>query len=284
MQEQQLAESVPVRPAATVMLVRNGDAGVEVFMLRRSLSASFAHGQYVFPGGAVDDEDHGADLEAVCLGLDDAAASARYGMASGGLAWAVAAIRECFEEAGILLASDNGGESLVQFDTPEKEARFEAARIRIHNGEQPLESLCHAENLRLLVDRLELIDHWVTPVGERRRFDTRFFVTEAPTKQEPLHDDQETIDSLWVRPEIALERWKAGDLQMFPPTVACLQWLVPHVTTAEVMEAAAKVGVPVKQEPRLLFDDDGKFAGVLMVGDEGYDEIEVPKYVLGNHR
>jgi 8-oxo-dGTP pyrophosphatase MutT (NUDIX family) len=95
---------VPVRPAATVMLLRDGRAGLEVFMLQRTHSAAFARSQYVFPGGRVDDADHGVEFEPVCDGLDDGAASRRLGVERGGLAWYVAAIRECFEEAGVLLA------------------------------------------------------------------------------------------------------------------------------------------------------------------------------------
>ena len=102
------AASIPVRPAATVMLLRDRPDGLEVFMLQRTLSAAFARGQYVFPGGKVDDADHGEAFEPICDGLDDATASARMGMDHGGLAWLVAAIRECFEEAGVLLARRAG--------------------------------------------------------------------------------------------------------------------------------------------------------------------------------
>src|SRR5215203_2289055 len=98
--ERTRAIDVPVRSAATVMLLRDGDNGPEVFMLQRTHSAAFARSQYVFPGGRVDDADHGDDFEPVCEGLGDAAASQRLGVERGGLAWYVAAIRECFEEAG----------------------------------------------------------------------------------------------------------------------------------------------------------------------------------------
>ena len=108
-----LAASIPVRPAATVMLVRDGDDGLEVFMLHRTHGAAFARSQYVFPGGKVDAEDHGEVFEPICDGLDDATASARMGMDHGGLAWLVAATRECFEEAGVLLARPVGSDDVV---------------------------------------------------------------------------------------------------------------------------------------------------------------------------
>lgn len=282
--EPQRADAVPIRPAATVMLVRDGADGLEVFMLQRSLSAAFAQGQYVFPGGKVDDDDHGTSLEAICDGLDDASASARMGMASGGLAWLVAAIRECFEEAGVLLARPHGADDVVHFDTPDRVERFTRARHAIHDGEQSLVELCSAEGLTLLTDRMHLVDHWITPLGERRRFDTRFFVAVAPPQQEPLHDDGETIASLWVRPADAIEAWKCGELQMFPPTVASLRFLLVCDTTDAAMAAAEAVGIPPCIEPRVITDANGAVAGVRLPGDDDYDRITPPVHVLEPRR
>ncbi len=274
------ADAVPIQPAATVMLVRDGVDGLEVFMLQRSLSAAFANGQYVFPGGKVDDADHGTALEAISDGLDDASASAQLGMEKGGLAWLVAAIRECFEEAGVLLARPVDSNDVICFDTPEMVERFGRTRHEIHDGSTALAQLCADEQLVLLTDRMHLVDHWVTPMGERRRFDTRFFVAEAPLEQEPLHDDGETIASLWVRPADAIEQWKNGDLQMFPPTVASLRFLQPHATAADAMVAAEAVGVPTPIIPKVVLDADGRVAGVKLGGDEGYDDLPLPEFVL----
>jgi 8-oxo-dGTP pyrophosphatase MutT (NUDIX family) len=112
------------------MLVRDGDDGAEVFMLRRTLDAAFAGGMYVFPGGRVDDADHAEDLEPICDGLDDERASAVLGLRHGGLAYWVAAVRECFEEAGVLLARPVDRREPVRFDEPAVAERFEAARHR----------------------------------------------------------------------------------------------------------------------------------------------------------
>lgn len=268
-------------PAATVMLVRDGDDGTEVFMLQRTLSAAFARGQYVFPGGKVDDADHGRAFEPICDGLDDATASARMGMASGGLAWLVAAIRECFEEAGVLLARRRGDDHVVRFGDPDVAARFNVARHEIHEGHRSLSDLCAEEDLLLLTDRIHLVDHWVTPVGERRRFDTRFFVAAAPDEQEPLHDDKETIASRWVRPADALELWRAGELQMFPPTVAALEFLLPHADVDRTVAAAASVGIPPVITPRIVLDEAGRVAGIRRPGDPDYDTTPVPEFVIG---
>jgi len=263
------------------MLVRDGDDGLEVFMLQRTHGAAFARGQYVFPGGKVDDADHGETFEPICDGLDDTTASGLLGLDHGGLAWLVAAIRECFEEAGVLLARPVDGDDVVRFDESAIAERFNVARHEVYDGSLSLAELCTREQLMLMVDRMHLVDHWITPVGERRRFDTRFFVARAPEAQEPLHDDGETIASLWVRPADALQMWKDGELQMFPPTVTSLRFLQPHATAEAAMAAAADVGVPAPILPKVQVDADGRVTGVIRPGETGYDEASEPGYVIG---
>jgi 8-oxo-dGTP pyrophosphatase MutT (NUDIX family) len=185
---------VPVKPAATVMLIRDasdGAPGVEVFMLRRTANAVFGAGMFVFPGGRVDGVDGAHDIAKFCQGLDDRAASAQLGIERGGLAYWVAAVRECFEEAGVLLATSRTGSPL---------ALRNEDRHEIHDSSLSLVELCRRDDLVLDLSSTFYVDHWITPIGEQRRFDTRFFVTEAPADQEPLHDDKETVESLWVRP------------------------------------------------------------------------------------
>jgi 8-oxo-dGTP pyrophosphatase MutT (NUDIX family) len=282
--ERTLATDVPISSAATVMLLRDGQSGLEVLMLQRTLSAAFARGQFVFPGGRVDHADHGVEFEPVCDVIDDIAASRRLGVPTGGLAWLVAAIRECFEEAGVLLARRADESHVVRFDDPDTIARFEAHRHAVHTGQRSLVDVCVDERLLLLVDRLQLVDRWLTPLGERRRFDTRFFVAPAPESQTPLHDDGETIASRWIRPHDALEAFAAGELQMFPPTVMCLRRLTPHATVAAALEAASAVGVPPLVEPRLVLSDDERVLGVRLAGDDLYESTPIPRYVIGNPR
>lgn len=264
--------AVPLRDAATVMLLRDGPDGLEVFMMRRTLSAAFVGGAYVFPGGAVDGADRTPAVEAVCDGRTDAEASAILGVASGGLAYWVAAIRECFEEAGVLLARTADGE-VVRFDDPDTEARFERHRHEVHAGDARLVDVCGAEGLRLTTDAIHYVSHWITPIGEPRRFDTRFFVARAPQAQEPLHDNRETIASLWVRPAEALRRQRAGELFMIPPTMKNLEFLLPHASADEALAAAAEVGPPPVIQPRLRFDDQGRVSGVVLPGEPGFDEL-----------
>jgi 8-oxo-dGTP pyrophosphatase MutT (NUDIX family) len=260
-----------LRPAATVMLIRDIENGeFEVFMLQRTLNAAFAGGMYVFPGGRVDELDGIEELEQLCDGLDDKHASGLLQIPSGGLAYWVAAIRECFEEAGVLLARNSQTKQLVAFDEPAIIQRFDEARLKIHDSLLSIIDLCLSENLSLVTDSIHYVSHWITPVGEARRFDTRFFVARAPESQEPLHDSQETIASLWVQPQDALDKLARGDLAMFPPTSENLKFLANFKTTAEVLAAAKKVSNPVAILPRLRTNSDGKVIGVLMPNDPDY--------------
>ncbi len=277
------AADIPLRPAATVMLVRDGDDGPEVFMLRRTLSAAFAGGQYVFPGGKVDGTDHADELEAICDGLDDAEASARLGLESGGLAWIVAAIRESFEEAGVLLARRAHESEMIRFEG-DIVGPMSEAREAIYNGTESLSQLCARHDLRLVTDAIGFVSHWITPVGEGRRFDTRFLLARAPEVQEPLHDGGETIDSLWVRPQDALKRWEAGELQMFPPTVANLEWLSQFGSADEALAGGEAMGIPQTILPRMKTDADGNVIGIAVPGDDDYDSVPLPEFVFARFR
>lgn len=259
--------TVEIRTAATVMLVRDatdGAAGVEVFMLRRTGRASFAAGMYVFPGGRVDDADGATEIEPFCHGLDDANASRQLGLESGGLAYWVAAIRECFEEAGILLAAKRDGSTL---DLGEDD------RHGVHDGTLSMVELCKRDDLVLDVSTTQYVDHWLTPVGESRRFDTRFFVTESPSGQDGLHDDKETVDSTWIRPAEALRMHAAGELMMMPPTIKNLRWLDGFDTAGAAVDAGEAITDPPKILPKVRTDDSGKIIGVAMPGDADYDEL-----------
>ena len=216
------------------MLVRDGTDGtgpVEVLMLRRSLASVFMAGAYVFPGGALDPADSGPDVAERCEGRTDADASAVLGVDGGGLAYWVAAVRECFEEAGLLLAVDQTGE-LVSMADQATAARFNEHRHGLMNGERTLPDICRMESLRLATDRMHYCSHWITPAGNPRRFDTRFFVAPAPTAQVALHDEGEAIANEWIRPVDALARF-----EFIRPTKFSLEAIAPYATTAELLAA-----------------------------------------------
>jgi 8-oxo-dGTP pyrophosphatase MutT (NUDIX family) len=261
---------VEVRDAATVILVRDGAEGLEVFMVRRNLNSDFVGGAYVFPGGAVDDHDRHEDLDPVCCGRSDAEASQQLGVDGGGLAFWVAAIRECFEEAGVLLAY-NGNGSLVRLEHDEVESRFLGHRHAVDRNEIRLVDVCTAEQLQLAVDRIYYFSHWVTPEGAPRRYDTRFFVARAPEAQVPLHDDREVIANLWIRPAVALDRHRAGEFEMIFPTVRSLIALERFATADELLAAAAAIEHVPTIVPRIIEDAGGY--RILLPGDAGYDKV-----------
>ncbi|MEZ5321345.1 MAG: NUDIX domain-containing protein [Microthrixaceae bacterium] len=260
---------VPVRDAATVMLLRDGDAGVEVFMLRRNLDSDFVGGAYVFPGGAVDPSDGDPAVEAISL-LSDSVASERLGLDRGGLAYWVAAIRESFEEAGLLMALDDRG-AIVRFDSPDVEDRFTAYRRAVDSDERPLRDVVSVEHLVLATDRIHYFSRWITPLGAPRRYDTRFFVAIAPDAQTPLHDDREVIANLWIRPADALARHQAGEFDLIFPTVRSLEALVPFETASEVVEHAAALTSVEPACPAIVQVGGG--LRIVMADDEVYDAL-----------
>jgi hypothetical protein len=146
-------------------------------------------------------------------------------------------------------------------------------RHEVHDSSLSLVELCRRDDLVLDLSTTHYVDHWITPMGEQRRFDTRFFLTEMPDDQEPLHDDGETVDSLWVRPADALAMQAAGELTMMPPTMANLRFLAPHASAAHALTAGAAVERPACTLPKLRRDDDGRIVGVSMPGDADYDEL-----------
>jgi 8-oxo-dGTP pyrophosphatase MutT (NUDIX family) len=239
-------------------------------MVRRNLRSDFVGGAYVFPGGAVDPADRHADLEAVCAGRTDAEASAALGIGSGGLAFWVAAIRECFEEAGVLLAYDAAG-SVVRLDDPEVEARFARHRAEVDAGRRRLVEICAEESLRLAVDALHYFSHWITPLGAPRRYDTRFFVAAAPEAQVPLHDDAETVASTWIAPAEALRRHRQGDFDLILPTIRNLAAIARFASAADLLAAAAAIDDVPAIQPRVVVEEGGGVR-ILLPGDPGYAE------------
>ena len=259
----------PLRDAATVMLLRDAPEGLEVFMLQRTLNAAFVGGFYVFPGGVVDDADRHDDVSAVCQGRSDRDASELLGIEAGGLTYWVAAIRECFEAAGVLLARTSDG-AFVSFDEAASAKRFSAHRRAVDDRSLRIVDLCRSEGLHLDLGEIAYVSHWITPMAEPRRFDTRFFIAHAPDQQTPLHDDRETIASLWVRPADALDRHRRGELQLIVPTIKNLEFLLPHANASDALAAAQLVGTPPVVFPKIV--RRGDLMSVLLPGDAGYDD------------
>ena len=239
-------------------------------MLRRNLNSDFVGGAYVFPGGAVDPEDKARDVEAICVGRTDEDASKQLGIDSGGLAFWIAAVRECFEEAGVLLAVDDDG-VVVSLAAQADIDRFAAWRHRANTGQTRLVEVCEAEGLKIAAGDIYYFAHWITPVGPTRRYDTRFFVAAAPPEQRPVHDDLEVIATIWVTPADALERQRNGELELIFPTIKNLEAISRFDRAADLLAAAAAIDEVVTILPRVVRDEDGM--RIVLPGDPGYDDI-----------
>jgi len=269
----QATSPVAARHASTVLLLRDSDRGVEVFMERRHIQSDFVGGAYVFPGGRVDPEDR-VD-EALCQGLTDREASARLALEAGGLTFYVAAIRECFEEAGVLLAYDRDGR-ILDFSDRAVEEHFERLRGELNAGRQSLLDIAAAESLTLATDRISYWAHWITPEGQPRRYDTRFFVTRAPGNQTAGHDDHELTSSAWVTAEEALEHGRRKEWMIIFPTIRNLQKLAAFRTADEAVAAVdAQDEFPVMQPRVLLGRTPDERARAVLPGDEGYEQAAI---------
>jgi len=236
---------VTPRPAATVMVVRSRAEGFEVFMVRRHQASKFAADLYVFPGGTIRSDDRLTEDRARAIGLDPGALNAVLaahddpyaGHGDGGLSLWVAALRELFEEAGLLLAEDHRGR-LLDLSDPERAQRFSALRTELQAGRLSLAALAQAEGLYLAADRLVHFSRWITPSVSPRRFDTRFFVAELPTGQTAGHCQIETTEGVWISPREALARQQHDDFPMMFVTREHVKRLAEFHQAAALLEFA----------------------------------------------
>ena len=224
--------SVPV-PAATVLLVRDNNEKIEVFMLKRASRTNFG-GAWVFPGGKLDANDSLKDVADICFGLDDKDASTKLGVQEGGIHYWIACIRECFEESGILLAYRANGE-LVSDTSDEESKLINQYRKKLLNGETVFLDMMKELNMQLATDQLAYISHWITPEIEKKRYNTRFFIAKSPAQQAD-HDGYEGVDSKWVNPEYALSKMKQGKFPIIMPTIKSLEFVTKYKTTHDLLE------------------------------------------------
>jgi 8-oxo-dGTP pyrophosphatase MutT (NUDIX family) len=190
--------SATTLPSSTLLLLRDGETGLEVFMVKRHHQIDFASGALVFPGGKVDPHDRAPGVRAHCDGAE--------GLDDAHLSLAACAIREGFEESGILLARDSGTSSLVDGARATALAPW---REPLNASQKGLADFLASERLRLAVDTLVPFAHWITPAFMPKRFDTHFYLAAAPEGQLGRHDGSESVDSVWVNPLAALDdaRW-----------------------------------------------------------------------------
>jgi 8-oxo-dGTP pyrophosphatase MutT (NUDIX family) len=215
-----MATDVTPRLAATTILVRSLGREPEVLLMKRGDQARFMPNVHVFAGGALDAADESAAAYGCCRGLDDAGASRELGLPSNGLRFFIAAIREVFEECGLLLAYDTHGE-LVDLSGWD-ESSLQDLRRRLSSGTLVVAELCLSQGWKLAPDQLHFFSHWITPPG-RIRFDTRFFLGAVPPKQNPSLVGTEMSELVWRTAEAALKDHVNGRLLLRYPTRVLLQ-------------------------------------------------------------
>ncbi|MCC6210118.1 MAG: MBL fold metallo-hydrolase [Burkholderiales bacterium] len=206
-------------------------------MLQRTSKAAFLPGAFVFPGGALDPDDASERALRRVRGLDDAQASARLGIPAGGLAYWVAAARECFEESGILLAWDEHDRPVP----PERAAALESLRAPLNAGTLRFSEFLEREGLFVRAQEIAYYSHWITAASRPRRFSTRFFLACAPAGQQGAHDRSETVHSVWVSPRDALERGRRKEIELIYPTHSTLADLAAMRTPREAFEHARRL-------------------------------------------
>jgi len=228
---------IEIRPAATVVLVRDNDSGPEVLMVRRNRDATFLGGAHVFPGGAIDTVDY-TPLARSAVAWDGEDEE---------FPWRAAAVRELAEEAGVCIGPDLDPAGAM--------------------GEEVFRLVADA-GFSLDANGLEYISNWVTPVGQPRRFDTRFYV--AAAAGEAVTDDREVFDAVWVRPEDALALADSDEWFLEFPTRMTLAAFVGHPDAASFVAQARSMPV-VRTAPRIGLASDGSRV-ILLEGDPGFDE------------
>lgn len=216
--------------------MRDGEDGPEVLLLQRSRNSGFVPGAYVFPGGRVDPGDVAL---ANLLHTTNTTPPTAY---------SIAAVREIFEETGVLLARFVDGSWAPDASS---DAMLEAWREKLMTNDATIGDLLYEEGLTIALDHLSYIAHWITPVAEPRRYDTRFFVAELPASRVARPDRREMTDAIWITPNAALAHFDAGELPMVFPTVKTLQRLNGYTSAAEIIAETKTITVePVL--PRLV--------------------------------
>ncbi len=274
-----------VRPAASILYLRappDGAAGLEVLMLVRAESGGgdLRSGAAVFPGGVLDARDRAA--HPWCLGLDDATLGRRFGLAEGALDYAVAALRESFEEVGLLSACAADGSAVDLSPGSALHAALQPWRQRLHGGEAGIADLCEAFDLRLDLRDLAYTAHWLTPPGLPKRWDTRFFGAAAPAGQVAAADGSEAQAVLWTTPQAALggasqalpfavNAGPGGGLKLLPAMRSMLQELAAYPTAAAALAALqARTDIPLTM-PRRAASRAG--ARIVLPSELAYAEI-----------
>ncbi|MGB5334568.1 MAG: NUDIX hydrolase [Woeseiaceae bacterium] len=251
-----MSDIAPARPSSTVVLTRAAAAEPELFMVRRHEDSSFG-AAYAFPGGVVDNDDAG--VHEFCVGLTARQANMRLGVKENGLELYSAAIRELFEESGVLLAS---GAKLDE--------DLCVVRDALNDGSESWVDFVSRNELELHCDQLHYISHWVTPVTQAKRYSTRFFLAEIPAEQTAMHCGGELTDSRWISAHDMLEAGRQGVVELHFPTVKTLESVARHKTLDALLDWAGSCvewGVTTMVPAIIMRDGQPE---VVLPGDKDY--------------
>ena len=260
--------TVGIQPAATVILIRERAAGIQVYLLKRSSKSGFMAGKYVFPGGKVDRNDRQFDIFARSSDLTPKEIGIRFGPVLSerqAFAYCVAAVRETFEEAGIILARSTSSHTAI--------STIGKLRLTANLEIDWLVRLVESRNWQLSLSALSVWSHWITPKLMKQRFDTRFFLAEKPAGQKCRPDDREAVRGLWLYPEDALAANLGGEISLSPPTLVTLHELLKYTKLKDLRSAVAhrSWGPPI--QPRLIPLPEG--AVIVEPWDPMYNQDEI---------
>src|SRR6266853_6494928 len=266
--------AVEPRLASAIMLLRDvpSGQGIEVFMVRRVIQSDFMPDVYVFPGGSVSADDRSVEqAEGVCTPVAPLAADPE-GLTALGTGLRAAAIRELFEEAGVLLAYTLG--VMLAFNKQNMD-RFDAYRQAFNQRKGSLVEMAHAEQLTLATDHLGYFAHWITPEAMPKRFDTHFFLTTAPDEQRAAHDRLETSEGIWITPAEALARFGRKEFPLVFATIYQLRELAAFGSVQEALKSTAKQHVATRIP--VLSQEGGKTRVFLQ--EDADNAWEVPEHM-----
>lgn len=251
-----LTDNAPARPSSTVAVVRRGSSEPELFMVRRHAQSSFG-AAHAFPGGVIEDDD--ANVHDFCTGLSTEQADSRLGVKTGGLDLYSAAIRELFEESGVLLA-----------DTHSIDEDLNAIREALNAGSESWFDFVSRNQLRLHCDQLHYFTHWVTPPTLPKRYSTRFFLAELPQGQTATHCGGELTESRWITAHDILEAGRTGEVELHFPTIKSLESIARHKTYEALIEwARSCVQWGVTSMVPVIITRDGE-QEIVLPGDKDY--------------
>ena len=252
------------KPAATILLLRDGSAGLEVFMVVRHHQIDFASGALVFPGGKADPQDFDSALIPFLHG-----AHADTDMRAA----QVSAIREAFEECGILLAREQGSTDII---SGERLATLQEFREPMNKGDITLLDFLQQQQLQLACDQLVHFAHWITPPMMPKRFDTHFYLAIAPADHLALHDGYESVDSIWIAPGAAVEEAKSGKRTVIFPTLRNLEKLATANSVTQALEQAERSDI-IPVLPWTERREDGQYLCIPVEAGYAVSEEKMPE-------